>query len=322
MAYTITSLINQYNSANSLKLANTAIKKNGFLAYAQFIPANKGLAHTYTVYSTLPAGGVRTLGDGVAVSDLSGSTATTQMTPFLITHQKDSAYVNNFPGGTNAYFRNITPMYLSSLFQTMQKAYIYGTKTTYGVSSYAGHSLIAAVSGSANSSQLQTMTTASNWTGSTIYAVRFNPFPEGDGAAIAVDVENGVYFTNTDWSQEKIIPGSTGPFPGYQMLFMGNNSLILPGTNNVAAITGIVEGTYEPTAGNINKMLDAVNADGLTFIFCNRVGKRILDDIGKGSYIQMGPNDREYSDLIQKWNSVPIVIDQNLSTAETYTLWH
>lgn len=322
MAYSITNLINEYNSNRSLKLANTAIKQNGFIAYGSFIPANKGLAHTYTLYSTLPTAGVRTLGDGVAVSDVSGSTTTVNMTPFQVTHQRDAAYVENFPGGISNYFTTITPMYLASLFQTMQKAYIYGSKATFGVTSYVGNSLISAVSGSANSAQLQTMTTASNWTGSTIFAVRFNPFEQGDGAAIAVDVSQGVYYTNPDWAQGKVIAGSTGPFPGYQMLFMGNNSLILPGSNNVAAITAIVEDTSEPTAGNINTLLDAVKADGNTFIFCNRVGKRILNDIGKNEYLQMTPNEFGYSDVIASWNGVPIILDQNLSTAETYTLWH
>jgi ABC-type Zn uptake system ZnuABC Zn-binding protein ZnuA len=90
---------------------------------------------------------------------------------------------------------------------------------------------------------------------------------------------------------------------------MGNNSLILPGSNNVAAITAIVEDTSEPTAGNINTLLDAVKADGNTFIFCNRVGKRILNDIGKNEYLQMTPNEFGYSDVIASWNGVPIILD-------------
>jgi len=119
MAYNITSLINEYNSDNALKLARTAIKANGLIAYGSYIPANKGLAHTYTLYSTLPTAGIRTLGDGIAVSDVSGSTTAINMSPFQVTHQRDAAYVENYPGGVDNYFTNMSPMYINSLFQTM-----------------------------------------------------------------------------------------------------------------------------------------------------------------------------------------------------------
>lgn len=82
MAYTITNLINLYNSEDAVMLQNSIIKNHGLLAYSQYGLANKQLAHTYTVFKTLPSAGVRTLADGVATSTVSGSTATTNVTLF------------------------------------------------------------------------------------------------------------------------------------------------------------------------------------------------------------------------------------------------
>lgn len=320
MAYTITNLINEYNSNRALILANSAIKQNGLIAYGQYIPANKGLAHTYTLFSTLPTAGIRSYGDGVAVTDVSGSTTTINTTPYQVTHQKDAAYINNWPGGPAAYFSNVTPLYLNSIFQKMEKATIYGNTASFGDASYTGTGLVQYVKTN-SSTQLTALSTASAQTFTSIYAIRFSPFEYGDGAQFAVDVSNGVYYTNPNWDQERSIAGSTGPFMGYEMMFMSNNVLVLPGTNNVAAITQIVQGTRVPTANQINAMLDSVAADSNTIILVNRVGKRILNDIGKQDYLRMQANTFGYSDVIQTWNGVPIILDENISTAETSALW-
>jgi hypothetical protein len=80
MGYSITNLINQYNSAGAEMLQNSVVKNNGLLAYSTYYLGNKQLAHTYTKYDTLPTAGIRSLGDGVATSTVSGSTATTNLT--------------------------------------------------------------------------------------------------------------------------------------------------------------------------------------------------------------------------------------------------
>lgn len=322
MAYTITNLINEYNSGKALKLANTAIKKNGLIAYATYIPANKGAAHTYTIYSTLPAGGITSWGDGVAATDVSGSTTTINLPHFQVSHQKDAVPVNNFPGGAGAYFNNVTPLYLNSLFQTIQKSWIYGTNATYGNSSYGATGLLQYVSASA-STQLQELT-GSAYTGSTMYAVRFSPFEQGDGAQVAVDVSGGVFYTNPDWDTQKVIAGSTGPFSGYQMLFNSLNVMVLPGTNNVAAISGINATTVAAnllTTDKVNAMLDAVNYDSNTIIICNKYTLRQLRQIGKEDHLQMMPSDMGYNDMILTWNGVPVIVDDNLNTTDTSALF-
>ena len=82
MGYTITNLINQYNSEDAIMLSNAIIKSHGLLAYGMYNLANKQLAHTYTRFDTLPTAGIRTLGDGVAASTVSGSTATINLSLF------------------------------------------------------------------------------------------------------------------------------------------------------------------------------------------------------------------------------------------------
>jgi hypothetical protein len=74
-------------------LANGIIKRYGILQTATTYLANKQLAHTYTSYDTLPTAGIRSLGDGVATSTVSGSTVTEDLTLFNANGAWDQAFV-------------------------------------------------------------------------------------------------------------------------------------------------------------------------------------------------------------------------------------
>ena len=73
------------------------------------------------------------------------------------------------------------------------------------------------------------------------------------------------------------------------MHFGFNGQLLLPGTNNVAAITGIKTGAI-PTEQQVDEMLDKVRADQNTIIVCNLSGKGILNRLGKSGALQMAVN--------------------------------
>ena len=185
MAYTITNLINEYNSAGALMLANTVLKSNGLLAYGSYYLANKQLAHTYTRYDTLPTAGIRSLSDGVATSTVSGSTSTVNLTLFDVNGAWDRAFVGN---DYQAFFNKTAPLYFNSVAQKADYAMIYDD------AAYTGTGLLSASINNSKMTCLQTTGSATSCT--SIYAIRFAPVEDMDGAAIVVDpITAGGLFT-------------------------------------------------------------------------------------------------------------------------------
>ena len=198
------------------------------------------------------------------------------------------AFVGN---DLQSFFNRQAPLYFNAIAQKVQDNIIYGN------ASYTGKALLTYVSQSQTMTCLQTTASAAGCT--SMYAIRFSPVENMDGAAFVVDpLTNGGLFTvNNDWTQPIQIAGSTGPFRGYAMHFGFNGQLLLPGSNNVSAITGIKTGAI-PTEQQVDEMLDKVRADQNTIIVCNLSGKGILNRLGKSGALQMAANQFGYNNQI------------------------
>ena len=311
MAYTITNLINKYNAGSAQMISNTILKSNGLIMYGTYYEANKQLAHTYNVYTALPTAGVASLGDGVAASNVTASNTTLSLTPFNANYAWSQNYVGTDVSG---FMSRQLPLYLSAVGQAQEKAYIYGT-SSQGISAYSGTGLHQYCT--ANNTRVN-LSTATGSIHSTIFAIRFSPMEDMDGAAIVVDPLSagaGVWYTNDYWQDLIRVNGSTGPFSGYELQVSNNSAMILPGTNNVACISGI-NGSTVPTVTQIDDMLNAVKFDSNTIILVNRKTWAIINKIGKADNIQMVPNEFGYSDLLATWNGVPIIVDDNLLSTQ------
>lgn len=313
MAYSINQLINEYNSEDAIMLSNTIVGRYGLLTVGTFYQANKGLAHTYTNYATLPTAGIRSLSDGVARSTVSGSTVTNDLTIFSVNGAWDQAFVGT---DLDAHYNRHAPLYFNSLAKVVQKSFIYGTNASFGNTSYTGLGLHQYVTSSGTNVQVGGTSGATS-----IFAVRFSPFEDMDGTAIVVDplTYGGLFYTN-DWTTPIEIAGSTGPFMGYSMHFNMNGTLLLPGTDNVAALRGINSSNL-PTVAQVNSMLDTVKADQNTVIFCNRYGASVLGVLGKNGNLSMAPNDFGYSNQIYTWNGIPIVLTDTITNTQTTALY-
>ena len=313
MAYDINQLINQYNSEDAIMLSNTIVGRYGLLTVGTYYTANKQLAHTYTNYATLPTAGIRSLADGVARSTVSGSTVTKNLTLFNVNGAWDQAFVGT---DLDAHYNRHAPLYFNSLAQLAQKSFIYGTNATFGNTGYTGLGLHQYVTSSGTNTQIGGTSAATS-----IFAVRFSPFEDMDGAAIVVDpLTNGGMFYTNDWTTPIEIAGSTGPFMGYSMHFNMNGTILLPGTDNVAALRGI-NASNLPTVAQVNSMLDTVKADQNTVIFVNRYGASVLGVLGKDGNLSMAPNQFGYSNQIYTWNGIPIVLTDTITNTETTALY-
>lgn len=308
MAYSITSLINEYNSVDAIMLSNVLMKKYGLLTAGTYYLSNKQLAHTYTNYATLPTAGIRSLANGVAASTVSGSTVTKNLSLFNANGAWDQAFVGN---DLDSFFNRQAPLYFNAVAALAEKSFIYGANATYGNASYTGLGLHQYVTSSGTNTQIGGGATASC---TSIFAVRFSPFEDMDGAAIVVDplTNGGLFYVNDNWTNPIPLTGATGSFMGHAVHFNMNATLLMPGTNNVAACRGI-NASNVPTVAQINSMLDTVYADQNTVIFCNRYGASVLGVLGKDGNLQMAPNEFGYSNQIYTWNGIPIVITDTIT---------
>lgn len=306
MAYTIAQLINLYNSLDAIMLSNAVMKNYGLLNTATSYIANQQLAHTYTNYATLPTAGIRSLADGVATSTVSGSTATFTLTLFNANGAWDQSFVGN---DLDAFYNRQAPLYFNAVAALAEKSLIYGTNATFGNADYTGLGLHQYVTSSGTNIQVGGTSAATS-----IFAVRFSPYEDMDGAALVVDplTNGGLFYVNENWTMPVNIAGSTGPFMGHTMHFNMNAGLLLPGTNNVSALRGI-NAASQPTVAQINSMLDNVKADSNTVIYCNRYGASVLGVLGKDGNLSMAPNEFGYSNQIYTWNGIPVVITDTIT---------
>ena len=233
MAYSVTQLINEYNSMDAIMLSNAIVKRHGLLNVSTYYLANKQLAHTYTSYATLPTAGIKSLGDGVATSTVSGSTTTLNLTQFNVNGTWDLNFVGT---DYDAHYNRHAPLYFNSIADLAQKAFIYGTNASFGNASYTGTGFHQYITTNKTTQQVKNFQTTGSATACTsMFAVRFSQFEDMDGAAIVVDPLTGgsLFYVNQDWYVPTRIEGSTGPYNGYFMNFGMNGAMLLPGTNNV-----------------------------------------------------------------------------------------
>lgn len=317
---TIAQLINEIDSKGAIMINKSLMKRNGVLATAQSYLCNHHFAHKYSVWNTLPTAGIRSIYDGVANSNVTSSTTTVNMTPFATNFAQEKDLVVDLA----THYTTYAPMYFESLAQTVQKGYIYGTNASFGYTGYAGTGWHQYITTNKATQQVKNFQTTASATGcSSIFAVRYSYLPNMDGAALVTHVDNtdGAFYVNPDWIYPITITGNTGPYQGYQMYFKMNSTFIMPGTKNIAAIRGIQTGSTI-TTDMVDDMLDAVNAttDGSTIIYVNSLGRSKLNSLKDGNLV-ISPDNFGYDIRVFSFNGIPVVVDDNMSKAETGALY-
>lgn len=190
MAYTVAQMINEYNSEDAIMLSNLIIGKFGILTTAKYYLANKKLAHTYTRYATLPTAGIRSLHDGVAASTVQGSTKTANLSLLNANGSWDQAFVG---GDFDSHWNTQSPLYFQAVAKLAQKSFIYGKNATFGNADYATLGLHQTATANSMNKNIQNAAA-----GTSIFAVRYAPVQNIDGAALVVDplTNGGLFYFN------------------------------------------------------------------------------------------------------------------------------
>ncbi|MCD4829618.1 MAG: hypothetical protein K8R90_09360 [Candidatus Cloacimonetes bacterium] len=315
--------------ANLLKLAaavnlpdqsaiiDSLTNASGILRTMPFQKASHGLFHKFKVKQALPSGGFRAVNGSIVPHTTMDVVRQIDLKILTDIQQEDKAICEAYPGGVEKYFADELPAFVEGLGQTAARQLVYGTDADFGdeegfsgLRQYAvdhGNTIDA---GGASGSR------------TTIIAVRWKPgvctglFNENafmDGSLITVNPLNG------GQPVMSVVDTATGAVkPIYQALYEAYFGLMVASDRNVAAYIRIQDASgKKPTAGNLDKLIDMVHGSPEdTFLYCNRMGRRLLWELKDSKMMTLGA-ETDYNRMIERWNGVPVVLDENIAADET-----
>lgn len=313
---TLRKLITGYAGEGLVPIMTQLENESGFLKTAQAIAANGNWYHRYKLVDALPTFSFVNIGGSQTDTTVDHNLQQVDLKTLGTIQSEPKAVCENWPTGVQGYFRENAPVYGEAFGQAVSASSFYGLNSTFGdVSGFRGLHEIAKTYGN----RVQRGGT----TGSrvSIIAVKFNPVGCGllynpkivsSGSFLAIKMINDgqlvTEVTNTTTGAKKLV---------YQCSYEGDMAFLATGQYDVAAMTQI-DSSHLPTAPYMDDIINYVrgNSDGRTILYCNRTAMEFIRTL-KTTALQMGVMDRNYDIQVDMWNGVPIVIDDNLSTAET-----
>lgn len=222
----------------------------------------------------------------------------------------------NWPTGVRGYFTENVAVFAEAFGQAVSKSAFYGLNSTFGdVSGSKGiHDLAKEYGnriqrGGTTGSRVSIIAVKFNVIGC---GLLFNPVKASAGSLLEIKMLNqseaATEVTNTTTGAKKVV---------YQCSYKGQLAFLSTGSYDVAAMTQI-DSSHLPTAPFMDDLINYVRGDsnGSTILYCNRTAREFIRTL-KTTALEMGPMDKDYDIQVDKWNGVPIVLDDNLSTAET-----
>jgi len=105
----------------------------------------------------------------------------------------------------------------------------------------------------------------------------------------------------------------------YQMLHKGYAGMFSGNSFDIAAMTQI-DGSHLPTAMLLQELIDMVEGTaGNTLLYISSRKKRYIETLSDAKY-ERGSMDKDYNVLLSYFNTIPIVVDGNISNVETSVL--
>jgi len=323
MGYTLRDLITGMTLPNGKAIIDHLTKSAGIAMTMQIIEANRGTFHLFEKALGLPTGTIRLIGGSITPSSIKSIIGQADLQEFGIVQDPDASLVEQLGGGNSpaqvmAYFLDKYPSVLEGMLQTISTQVIYGTDPTFG-NDQGFKGLHQYAKASSNVRQ------AGGATGhnTTIFVVRWNP--EFCSAVLnpAVMGRNEAFMRSSiPVHNLKVTNVSTSARqPVYDVLNQSSLGLMVATDECVAAITQL-DSTHKPSVTYMAEALRRVHArrdlKG-TMIYCSEQGADWLDELTNAK-LELTPKDRDYKFVMEAFNNVDRVIDENISDVETSVL--
>ncbi len=300
-------------------IVSNLVKSLGILETAQIGFSSDYLRHEYEIQTDDGEAAVRAV-NGSIVATLTNSIMASVQLPAIERLVEIDKIIAKKWGSIEAFLddKGRTASYIRSILQLLDRAMIYGDNPTFGVpGAFKGFHQIA----KANDKVVAKLGGTSG-SRTSIFAVHWNE----NETQIVIPKEN-----NGNMVQVELIGGGTLQAPtantttsARNLVYGANfwmNAALQAGSNfSVAAITQI-DSVKKPTAAQIDLLVDAVKglADGNTFIYLNREGRRYLKAL-KDTKLTMSPSDTGYNTIVADWDGIPVVLDEMIVSTETTVL--
>lgn len=317
---TLRDLVVAYSSS-SAPVMDDLMKASPIVRSGLAIPASNNIYHKYKKLKALPTVSVTNLDGSITPQSSDFTIEQSDISYFAAQQNEPAAIVENYPGGIESYFMNERPGFIESFGQTLSKQMVYGNDSTFGnPSGFKGLHQIAKDSGNVvkqfgGTSGSRTSIFAVKWKPST-FAMFINPVLASQDQFVRIRVLNGgepsMVVTNTSTGAQQLC------YQAYYDMYLG---LFSASSYDVAALTQIQDATgKKPTASYMDQLVDEVKgtADS-TVIYCSRLGRRLLGEL-KDSKLSTYVSDNEYNTVVELWNGIPVVIDENIRDDETTAL--
>jgi len=313
---TLRKLVTEAGGQGLVPIMSQLENASGFLKTAQAIAANGNWFHKHKKVSALPSFSYVNIGGSQTDSTVDDELIQTDLKTLGTIQSEPKGVCENWPTGVRGYFSEQAPVFAESFGQKVSASMFYGTNSTFGdVAGPLGlHEMAKAYGnrvqrGGTTGSRVSIIAVKFNPIGC---GILFNPKTVSSGSYLQVEVLNNggtvAEVTNTTTHAKKLV---------YQASYQGDIAFLSSGSYDVAAMTQI-DSSHLPTAPYMDDIINYVrgDADGRTILYTNRTGREYIRTL-KTTALQMGPMDMNYNIQVDYWNGVPIVLDDNLSTAET-----
>jgi hypothetical protein len=306
-----------YNVPNQTAVIDSLTKESGILRTMQFQKASHGLFHKFKIKASLPSGGFRRVNGSIVPHTTFDEVRQEDLKILTDIQQEDKAICEAYPGGVEKYFADEAPAFLEGLGQTAARQLIYGTTPSYGdTEGFRGLRQYAELNdriipAGGNSGERTTILAVRWKAGTCVGLYNENAFAEGQLVAVKPLNQGQPVMVTVD-------PATGAVKPVYQALYEAYLGLLVADTANVAAYTEITDASgHKPTSSNLDKLIDLVNGSPSdTFIYVNRLSRRLLWEL-KESKMQTSAAEGDYNHMIERWNGIPVMLEENLSATET-----
>ena len=292
------------------------VKSSGILQTALVAPSNFGNKHKYKYWNALPSAAFRALGAGIVPSAISKDRAAIDLWDLSSLMQEDAQEIAAHPGGKAGWVAANLGAFLEGMGQAASKQIIYGTNPTFGgTDGFMGLHQYAYSNSNVQSAGTDASATTS------IFAVRWD---EANGASLR-------YNGNSDGNLINVVEMNEAPqlavtntstmaqAPVYSWWINAFFTLVVPSAASVAVIKK-VNASNCPTVAEMNTLIDQVEANsGRIVIYANKLGRACIESL-KDTNLTQYNETMDYNTRLSTWRGVPIILDTNISSAETSDL--
>ncbi len=314
---TLRDIVLQKNAPGS-PIMNHLKKSPGIIKTAFATFANDGLKHNHKKLIALPSFTAGDLGGTVTPTGQKSEFVTAGLTYLQALESEPQAVLDNMIGGAGAYFAGSALGYEESFLQDTTKGFIYGSDGTFGAGTNGkGFHQIAKEYGNV------IQRGGSTGGNSSIFAVKW----DRDTCSTLYNgdvIGTGRFMVTQPLHGKQAVPVVHNVTTGesridYQMLHKGYSGLFSGSSFDIAAMTQI-DGSHLPTAILLQELIDMVNGTAEnTFLYMTSRTKRYIETLSDAKY-ERGNMDKDYNILLSYFNTIPIVVDGNISNVETNVL--